>query len=196
MQKIISISLVTIGALTACGANNEYITFGMNPIYHHSEPTPQISTGGELLEVNNTKVSVKVYLGAIGEFTQNWEKDVLDLDPAIGVFKLSRVIHEADSKNETTDYIKTLNDFPNYELYPLNYQHIEGTTDGVIPKYTYSTIDRFDFGELKFNEGYVQYNIVYVEKATNEEDNSFYLYGISVGSFSFKVADGILDFNT
>ena len=89
-----------------------------------------------------------------------------------------------------------MDDFPNDEKYPLTYETIEGTTDGVIMHYSSFIVNNFDFSTIDISKGIIGYYLCYYDDVNSKEfEENVYLYGISWGGkLSFEKVDETIVF--
>ena len=89
-----------------------------------------------------------------------------------------------------------MDDFPNDEKYPLTYEAIEGTTDGVISHYEEFVVNTFDFNTINVLRGSIGFYLCYYDDVNSKEfEENVYLYGISWGGkLNFEKIDETIIF--
>ena len=170
-------------SLVSC--NNNYsenlISVGFNEYYGVFETTSAVGLAFTCEKRQDLKSSFDVYVGARKGFKEAWDDDLWKCNPGYGTFAINRVIKDEDKNVIKNDYI-LLKDFPDYEKYPLTYETIEGTIDGVIMHYSGFITDEVDFGKLNLDQGKIGYFIIYYDDINNKEfEENVYLYGIDWG---------------
>lgn len=181
-------------ALISCNgglSNRTFVEVGFNKYYGQSSSTSQVGLAFKAEKGQSLNATFNVYIGARKGFAKDWENDLWGCNPGYGAFVINRVIEDKAGNELQCDYIE-LDDFPDDEKYPLSYETIEGTTDGVIMHYEGFVTDTFDFGSINISEGHIGYYICYYDDVNQRPfEENCYLYGISWGGkLNFKKNDG------
>lgn len=190
--------LIVLFSLIACSkANDDLISVGFNKYYGLLEATSQVGLAFTCKKKQILKSTFNVYIGARKGFKDDWDNDLRKCNPGYGTFAINRVIKKANNTIIKSDYI-LLRDFPDDYKYPLTYETIEGTIDGVMMHYRGFVIDEVDFGQLKIEQGKIGYFIVYYDDIKNKEfENNVYLYGIDTGyEITFNVDNNFVFFTS
>ena len=192
-RKIKLLALIAIASLLV-GCNNvnkdKYILVGFNKFYGSSNPTSQV---GLAFRVEREQ---SLYFGARKGFTEDWKNDLWECNPGYGTFAINRIIEDEAGKEIQSDFI-ILEDFPNDEKYPLTYETIEGTVDGVIMHYEGYMTNTFNFTSIETLKGSIGYYICYYDDVNQKPfEGDYYLYGISWGGkLNFEKNDNFVIFD-
>lgn len=177
--SLIACSLV----LASCNdqPNSSILNVGFNEYHGASGPTPQVGLAFTADGEQPLNATFDVYVGVRKGFTELWESDLWECNPGYGKFAINRVIEDEEENKLQSDYI-ILDDFPNDEKYPLTYETIEGTTDGVRMHYSSFIVNDFDFNTIDISKGTIGYYLCYYDDVNSKEfEENVYLYGISWG---------------
>ncbi len=191
--SLIACSLV----LASCNdqPNSSILNVGFNEYHGASGPTPQVGLAFTADGEQPLNATFDVYVGVRKGFTELWESDLWECNPGYGKFAINRVIENEDGTELQSDYI-ILDDFPNDEKYPLTYEAIEGTTDGVISHYEEFVVNTFDFNTINVLRGSIGFYLCYYDDVNSKEfEENVYLYGISWGGkLNFEKIDETIIF--
>jgi hypothetical protein len=185
-NKTIKLLTLISGAImfVSCSNNqptNPFIEVGFNEYHGSSCPTVQVGLAFKGEKEQALDATFNVYLGARKGFAEDWQNDLWGCNPGYGKFAINRVI-EDEAGNEVKSDFLILDDFPNDEKYPLIYEPIEGTVDGVILHYEGFIVSNFDFTAIDIIKGSIGYYILYYDDIDQKPFvGSYYLYGISWG---------------
>lgn len=202
-MKFSKIGLLTsiVGAMVLAGCNSgqplsTFVEVGFDGYRGASGPTSQVSLSFKTKIKQSLNATFDVYVGARKGFANDWENDLWGCNPGYGAFAIYRVI-EDEAGNEIQDDYIILDDFPNDEKYPLTYETIEGTCDGVIMHYEGFVTDTFDFSRIDAIKGRIVYFICYYGDINQKEfAGNCYLYGISWGGkLNFEKNDDTVTFS-
>lgn len=179
-------------ALVSCNgqSNSTLVEVGFNEYHGSSGPTCQVGLAFTSNNEQSLNATFNVYVGARKGFVEDWRNDLWGCNPGYGKFAINKVIEDEAGNELQSDYI-VLDDFPNDEKYPLTYETIEGTTDGVIMHYEGFVTNTIDFGLIDALKGSIGYYICYYDDGNSRVfDENVYLYGISWGGkLSFEKND-------
>lgn len=191
--SLIACSLV----LASCNdqPNSSILNVGFNEYHGASGPTPQVGLAFTADGEQPLNATFDVYVGVRKGFTELWESDLWECNPGYGKFAINRVIENEEGNELQSDYI-ILDDFPNDEKYPLTYEAIEGTTDGVISHYEEFVVNTFDFNTIDVLRGSIGFYLCYYDDVNSKEfEENVYLYGISWGGkLNFEKIDETIIF--
>ncbi len=191
--SLIACSLI----LASCNdqPNSSILNVGFNEYHGASGPTPQVGLAFTADGEQPLNATFDVYVGVRKGFTELWESDLWECNPGYGKFAINRVIENEDGTELQSDYI-ILDDFPNDEKYPLTYEAIEGTTDGVISHYEEFVVNTFDFNTIDVLRGSIGFYLCYYDDVNSKEfEENVYLYGISCGGkLNFEKIDETIIF--
>lgn len=196
MKKIFKemITLMYMSTLfTSCNQKSKIVSCGLDMVSATSQVSLAFST-----ERYQSKLSTfKIYIGAIDDFKENWDNDLWGCNPGYGTFAINRMVRDINEQTIKNDYF-ILDDFPDYEKYPLKSKAIENIGDVVIPIYTGYIFNTFDFDTISLEEGIISYLIVYYDDVNSKEfEENVYLYGIDWGgSLMFEKNDNGITFYT
>ena len=162
--KLLTLFANTMALISCNGglSNRTFVEVGFNKYYGPSSSTSQVGLAFKAEKEQSLNATFNVYIGARKGFAKDWENDLWGCNPGYGTFVINRVIEDKAGNELQCDYIE-LDDFPDDEKYPLSYETIEGTTDGVIMHYEGFVTDTFDFGSIDISEGHVGYYICYYD---------------------------------
>ena len=184
-------------ALVSCNdqPNSALVRVGFNEYHGNSGPTSQVGLAFTAQDEQPLNATFDVYVGVRKGFTEAWSSDLWECNPGYGKFAINRVIEDEEGNEFQSDYI-ILDDFPNDEKYPLTYEIIEGTTDGVIMHYTGFIVNTFDFSTIDISKGSIGYYLCYYDDVNSKEfEGNVYLYGISWGGkLNFEKVDETIVF--
>ena len=198
-RKIKLLALIAIASLLV-GCNNvnkdKYILVGFNKFYGSSNPTSQVGLAFRVEREQSLNATFDVYFGARKGFTEDWKNDLWECNPGYGTFAINRIIEDEAGKEIQSDFI-ILEDFPNDEKYPLTYETIEGTVDGVIMHYEGYMTNTFNFTSIETLKGSIGYYICYYDDVNQKPfEGDYYLYGISWGGkLNFEKNDNFVIFD-
>lgn len=191
--SLIACSLV----LASCNdqPNSSILNVGFTEYHGASGPTPQVGLAFTADGEQPLNATFDVYVGVRKGFTELWESDLWECNPGYGKFAINRVIEDEEGNELQSDYI-ILDDFPNDEKYPLTYEAIEGTTDGVISHYEEFVVNTFDFNTIDVLRGSIGFYLCYYDDVNSKEfEENVYLYGISWGGkLNFEKIDKTIIF--
>lgn len=192
------ILIASVMALVSCNngqSNTTFIDVGFNEYHGQSNPTSQVGLAFKAESEQSLNATFDVYIGARKGFAENWQNNLWECNPGYGKFAINRVIEDEAGNELQNDYI-ILNDFPNDEKYPLTYETIEGTVDGVIMHYEGFVTNKFDFSLLSILKGSIGYYICYYDDVNSKQfEENVYLYGISWGGkLNFEKNDKVVVF--
>lgn len=197
-SKIKFLSLIACSlALVSCNdqPTSSILNVGFNEYHGTSGPTSQVGLAFTAEDEQPLNATFDVYVGVRKGFTEAWASDLWECNPGYGKFAINRVIEDEEGNELKSDYI-ILDDFPNDEKYPLTYETIEGTTDGVIMHYSSFIVNNFDFSTIDISKGIIGYYLCYYDDVNSKEfEENVYLYGISWGGkLSFEKVDETIVF--
>jgi hypothetical protein len=186
-------------ALLSCNngqPTSTLVEVGFNEYYGSTGPTCQVGLAFTAHDKQPLNATFDVYVGARKGFAEDWQNDLWECNPGYGKFAINRVIEDETGDEILSDFI-ILNDFPNDEKYPLTYETIEGTTDGVIMHYAGFIVNTFDFSTIDISKGSIGYYICYYDDINQKPfEGDYYLYGISWGGkLNFEKNDEIVIFS-
>ena len=191
--SLIACSLV----LASCNdqPNSSILNVGFTEYHGASGPTPQVGLAFTADGEQPLNATFDVYVGVRKGFTELWESDLWECNPGYVKFAINRVIENVEGNELQSDYI-ILDDFPNDEKYPLTYEAIEGTTDGVISHYEEFVVNTFDFNTIDVLRGSIGFYLCYYDDVNSKEfEENVYLYGISWGGkLNFEKIDETIIF--
>lgn len=199
-EKTRLLTLITSAiALISCNnsqPNSTFVEVGFNEYHGLSNPTSQVGLAFKTEKEQSLKAIFNVYIGARKGFAEAWQNDLWGCNPGYGEFAINRVIEDEIGNELESDFI-VLSDFPNDEKYPLTYETIEGTIDGVIMHYKGFVINTTDFGLIDASKGSIGYYICYYDNINQKPfEGNYYSYGISWGGkLNFEKNDEIIIFS-
>lgn len=195
--KLLTI-IASVMTLVSCNSepNSSILNIGFNEYHGASGPTPQVGLAFTADGEQPLNATFDVYVGVRKGFTDLWESDLWECNPGYGKFAINRVIEDEEENELQSDYI-ILDDFPNDEKYPLIYETIEGTTDGVRMHYSSFIVNNFDFNTIDISKGTIGYYLCYYDDFNSKEfEENVYLYGISWGGkLNFEKIDETVVFS-
>lgn len=191
--------ITSVMALASCNngqPNATFIDVGFNEYYGQSNPTSQAGLAFKTENEQPLNATFEVYVGARKGFAEDWRNNLWECNPGYGKFAINRVIEDEVGNELRSDYI-ILDDFPNDEKYPLTYEKIEDTVDGVIMHYDGCVVNTFDFSSIDSLKGSIGYYICYYDDVNSKEfEKNVYLYGISWGGkLNFEKNDKVVVFS-
>lgn len=182
--------IASVIVLVSCNngqQNSSFVEVGFNEYHGLSNPTSQVGLAFKAKNEQSLNATFDVYIGARKGFAEAWRNDLWQCNPGYGKFAINRVIEDEIGNELQSDFI-ILDDFPNDEKYPLTYESIEGTIDGVVMHYEGFVTNAIDFSSIDVLKGSIGYYICYYDDVNQKPfEGNYYLYGISWGGkLNFK----------
>ena len=189
--------IVSASLLVGCNDVNtdNHLSIGFKEYYGSSNPTSQVGLAFMTESEQSLNATFDVYVGARKGFADDWENDLWECNPGYGTFAINRVIEDEVGNEIQSDFI-ILDDFPNDEKYPLTYETIEGSVDGVVMHYEGLVTNTFDFNSIDTLRGSIGYYICYYDDINQKPfEGDYYLYGVSWGGkVNFEKNDEVIVF--
>lgn len=161
--------------------NGAFVEVGFDEYRGPSNATSQVGLAFKAEKEQSLNATFNVYVGARKGFAEDWQNDLWGCNPGHGKFAINRVIEDEKSNEIKNDFI-VLDDFPDDEKYPLTYETIEGTIDGVVMHYEGFVVDTYDFSSIDVSKGSIGYYICYYDDINQMPfEGDYYLYGVSWG---------------
>lgn len=187
-MKFVKTKLLAIiaGSMVLVGCNNNqlsgaFVEVGFEEYYGASNPTSQVGLAFKAQKEQSLNATFNVYIGARKGFVEDWRNDLWGCNPGRGKFAINRVIEDEAGNEIKNDFI-VLDDFPNDEKYPLTYEAIEGTLDGVAMHFEGFVVDTCNFSSIDALKGSIGYYICYYDDINQRPfEGDYYLYGVSWG---------------
>lgn len=182
-----------LGPVACSGnANDAIVIKGFDSVFGQNSEAPRVQVGIKCLREQSTRLNIDVYFGAVKGYDEDWGKNNIAIDEEFLItesifFALKRIILDND-KNVIDDDYYVIEDFPNFNKYPLHHKYIEGTTDGYTVSFDYCLNDEIDILDYSgMSEGIIFYRMVIYDIDKKEEIN---LNLDSLGEdVSFEVVD-------
>lgn len=197
LLAIIASSMLLVGCNSG-QLNGTFIEVGFDE-YHgaYNNPTSQVGLAFKAKKEQSLNATFNVYVGARRGFAEDWRNDLWGCNPGHGKFAINRVVADEADNEIKNDFI-VLDDFPDDKKYPLTYETIEGTSDGVVMHFEGFVVNTYDFSSVDALKGSIGYYICYYDDINQRPfEGDYYLYGISWGGkLSFEKKDGNIVFES
>lgn len=131
------------------------------------------------------EASFCVYVGGTGSIEMKVER--LGDDMIDGYFAVQRSVADLDGNILDKEIVRVLDDFPDFEKYPLTYNEREGWLDYGEPVFEWYFVDTFDFSEIDEKYGKILYDLGYYDIGQDEFITDVYAaMEILVGSRKYR----------
>lgn len=154
----LGLAMVLCPALASCEAEISDSSYSSSSGYvSASEPTAEAESYFVAESPQPLEAAFTIYLGGYVGLDSRWA----ECYPGYGSFAVQRVLYDREGNAFQSDIVRILEDFPDYEKYPLDYYTVEGWLDYYEPIFTWSFVDVFDFSSVSEESGIIRYHFGY-----------------------------------
>lgn len=132
-----------------------------------------VGSGYKVMKEEPLNATFDVYFGAETLFSTMWNDGHIGNNPGVGSFAIGMYIYD-DNNNEIANKMVNIEDFLNYEKYPIRHEENKNPSFFGRSFLEYHTDITYDFSTIDVKKGYITIYITYYDGVNSDRETCYY----------------------